>query len=56
MEVESKTEDKLSQKQVELDLLWDKIQELKEKDTFAAQIMYEKYKAMSGEIPPPIPT
>lgn len=44
----------------QLDLMWDKIQELKQTDEFAAQCMYEKYKAigdeLSKELPPPIPT
>ena len=53
---ENLTEENLSAKQAELDLMWSKIQELKETDEFAAQIMYEKYRAMSGEIPPAIPS
>ena len=36
--------------------MWDKIQELKLTDPFAAQIMYEKYRLIAGEIPPSIPT
>lgn len=36
--------------------MWDKIQELKLIDSFAAQVLYEKYKARAGELPPPIPT
>ena len=48
-------EEKLSQEQAELDILWDKIQELKHTDEFAAQVMYEKYRAKAGELPPPIP-
>lgn len=51
----SLTEEKLSQEQAELDILWDKIQELKHTDEFAAQVMYEKYRARAGELPPPIP-
>jgi hypothetical protein len=50
------TEEKLSQEQAELDILWDKIQELKLTDEFAAQVMYEKYRVRAGELPPPIPT
>jgi hypothetical protein len=56
MEPDSKTEEKLNALQLELDLLWDKIQELKLTDTLAAQILYEKYKKKLGEIPPPIPS
>lgn len=40
----------------ELDLMWEKIQELKETDMLAAQVMYEKYRAKAGDIPPPIPS
>lgn len=36
--------------------LWDKIQILKEYDTLAAQVMYEKYKAIADRLPPPIPS
>lgn len=39
-----------------LDQMWDKIQELKETDTLAAQVMYEKYRKLSGELPPPTPS
>ncbi len=40
--------------QDELDQMWDRIQELKEKDPLAAQVMYEKYRAKAG-IPPALP-
>lgn len=53
---ESTTEDVLSGKEAELDLMWDKIQELKEKDSFAAQVLYERYKRLAGDIPPPTPS
>ena len=52
----TKTEELLSRKEVQLELMWDKIQELKLTDPFAAQIMYEKYRLIAGEIPPSIPT
>lgn len=55
-EVQKLKEDKLLQEQAELDLMWDKIQELKQTDEFAAQVMYEKYRVRAGELPPPIPT
>lgn len=35
--------------------MWDKIQELKQTDSFAAQIMYMKYQNMLRELPPPVP-
>lgn len=55
-EEENLLEEKLSEKQLELDLMWDRIQELKFTDEFAAAIMYDKYRRMSGEIPPPVPS
>jgi hypothetical protein len=48
-------EDTIEAKQAQLDLMWDKIQELKHKDTFAAQCLYEKYKVMLEQLPPPLP-
>lgn len=54
-ESENLTEEVLSGKEAELDLMWDKIQELKETDKFAAQVLYEKYRKLAGDIPPPIP-
>lgn len=49
-------EEKLLAIQAQLDTMWDKIQELKQTDTLAAQVMYEKYKKLEAEIPPPIPS
>lgn len=42
-----------------LESMWDRIQELKQTDALAAQIMYEKYKKiekeLEAELPPEIP-
>lgn len=54
-ESENLTEEVLSGKEAELDLMWDRIQELKQTDTLQAQILYEKYRKLAGDIPPPIP-
>jgi hypothetical protein len=43
-------------KQDELELMWEQIQELKHTDPFAAQIKYEKYRALAGDIPPAVPS
>lgn len=39
-----------------LSQMWDKIQELKTTDTFAAQVLYEKYKKLELELPPALPS
>ena len=36
-----------------LEEMWNKIQELKLTDEFASQILYEKYRKLCGDIPPP---
>jgi hypothetical protein len=48
-------EDSIAAKQAELDLMWDRIQELKQTDIFAAQCLYEKYKVILAKLPPPLP-
>jgi len=55
-EVLPPTEQAIIARETQLSLMWDKIQELKLSDPFAAQIMYEKYKKIADELPPPIPT
>lgn len=52
----SEAESLIASIETKLEIMWDKIQELKAIDVFAAQIMYEKYKAIADELPPPIPT
>lgn len=42
--------------EAKLDIMWDKLQELKETDPLAAQFLYEKYKAIALELPPPVPS
>lgn len=53
---ENTAEENLQNEETQLELMWDKIQELKQTDEFAAHVMYEKYKARAGELPPPIPS
>jgi len=48
-------ENKLQAFESQLELMWDKIQELKQTDSFAAQILYEKYRKLLSELPPPLP-
>jgi hypothetical protein len=55
-ELKNSNEEKLLAMEAELDLMWDKIQELKETDPFAAQVMYLRYKTMANDLPPPNPT
>jgi hypothetical protein len=50
------SEERIKAKENELELLWDKIQNTVDTDEFAAQVMYEKYKQLGGELPPPIPS
>lgn len=49
------TEQEIQAKEIELDVMWTNIERLKLTDTFAAQIMYEKYRRIACELPPPLP-